>query len=108
MYPGDGIGKEVAPEAMRVLEYVQKASDAFRLNITEIPWGSDYYSKHGKLVPDNFLEQLSDCDAIFLGALGDPHRLPDAMTLAPLVQIRQRFDQYVCMRPAILWPGVLS
>ena len=59
-------------------------------------------------MPPDFLDQLRPFDAIFLGAIGDPARIPDHITLAPLVQIRQRFDQYVCMRPAQLLPGVTS
>lgn len=70
--------------------------------------GFDYYFEHGVVVPDDYLEQLCSFDAIFLSAVGDPERLPDSTTLAPLVQIRQRFDQYVCMRPARLFRGVDS
>jgi tartrate dehydrogenase/decarboxylase/D-malate dehydrogenase len=106
--PGDGIGKDVLAEAVRVLESVQERLGGFQLEMTELPWGSDYYFAHGTMVPDDFLERLRRFDAIFLGALGDPARLPDAVSLAPLVQIRQQFDQYACMRPSVLWPGVRS
>lgn len=108
IYPGDGIGREVTAEAVRGLQAVEKRLGGFHLEYTELPWGGDYYFEHGSVVPDDFLEQLKRFDAVFLGAVGDPDRLPDALTLVPLVQIRQRFDQYVCMRPAVIWPGVRS
>ena len=78
----------------------------FRLDVTQVPWGSDYYQRHGTVVPDDYLDQLAPSDAIFLGAIGDPARIPDHVTLAPLIRIRQRFDQYACVRPARLFPGV--
>ena len=108
LYPGDGIGKEVLAESMRVLSAVQSRCGDFTLETTDLDWGADYYFEHGAVVPDDYLEQLRAFDAIFLGAIGDPQRLPDSTTLAPLVQIRQRFDQYVCMRPARLFRGVKS
>ena len=104
-YPGDGIGQEVTAETLRVLDAVQDGGD-FRLEVTRVPWGSDYYRRHGAMVPDDYLEQLAPCDAIFLGAIGDPARIPDHLTLTPLIRIRQRFDQYACVRPARLFPGV--
>jgi len=106
LYPGDGIGKEVLAEAVRVLDHVQRLCGDFELHKTLLPWGADYYFAHGQVVPDDYLEQLRRFDAILLGALGDPGRLPDHVTLAPIVQIRQHFDQYVCMRPVKLYPGV--
>ena len=60
------------------------------------------------MVPESYLDALREFDAIFLGALGDPERLPDHVTLAPIVQIRQQFDQYACVRPTKLFPGVSS
>jgi tartrate dehydrogenase/decarboxylase/D-malate dehydrogenase len=107
-WPGDGIGKEVLPEAARVLRSVQECLGSFRLEMIDIPWGSDYYFKHDATVPDDFLDQLAGFDAIFLGALGDPRQIPDHITLAPLVRLRQEFDQYACLRPAKLYPGVAS
>ena len=105
-YPGDGIGQEVTEETFRVLDAVQNAGGDFRLEVTRVPWGSDYYHRHGAVVPDDYLEHLTPSDAIFLGAIGDPARIPDHVTLAPLIRIRQRFDQYACVRPARLFPGV--
>src|SRR4051812_36326791 len=65
-----------------------------------------HYDKHGKVAPDNFLEILRPFDAIFLGAVGWPARLPDHVTLTPLIRLRQAFDLYACVRPARTFPGV--
>jgi tartrate dehydrogenase/decarboxylase / D-malate dehydrogenase len=108
VYPGDGIGIDVIREAVRVLEIAQRQDGTFRLELHPFPWGCDYYDKHGQVAPEDFFEQLSGYDAIFLGALGYPQRLSDSVTLTPLVRIRQRFDQYLCVRPCRLYPGVKS
>ena len=73
-----------------------------------MPWGTNYWEETGKLVPDDFLDVLRPYDAILLGAVGWPEKIPDHLTLAPLVRIRQAFDQYACVRPARLFPGVRS
>ncbi len=106
VYPGDGIGIEVTAEVVRVLEAVQDSTFAF--DFTHIPWGAEYYHQHGRVTPPNYLEILRPFDAIYLGALGDPARIPDHITLVPIVEIRQHFDQYACVRPAKLLPGVPS
>jgi tartrate dehydrogenase/decarboxylase/D-malate dehydrogenase len=108
LYPGDGIGREVIDQAVRILQATQHRLGGFELQMTELPWGSDYYFGHGSVTPDDYLDQLRAYDAILLGAIGDPERLPDSLTLTPLVQIRQQFDQYVCLRPARLPRGVRS
>ena len=108
LYPGDGIGPEVLDQAVRVLECVQGRDDSVRFAMTRLPWGSNYYFEHGKLVPDDFLDTLAAFDAILLGAVGDPQRIPDHVSLRPLVQTRQRFDQYACVRPVRLYRGVRS
>lgn len=108
LYPGDGIGPEVMAEAVRVLECAQELSGDFHLETTHLPWGADYYFQQGRVAPDDLLEQLRRFDAILLGAVGDPRRLPDHLTLAPLVRIRQGFDQYACLRPCRLFSGVPS
>ena len=105
-YPGDGIGQEVTAETLRVLDTVKDVDGGFHLDVTRVPWGSDYYHRHGVVVPDDYLDDLAASDAIFLGAIGDPVRIPDHVTLAPLIRIRQSFDQYACVRPARLFPGV--
>ncbi|MBS0211336.1 MAG: tartrate dehydrogenase [Planctomycetes bacterium] len=106
IYPGDGIGVEVTAEAVRVLEALERQAGTFRLEKTSLPWGVEFYKQTGAVVPENFLEVLRPFDAILLGAVGWPTLLPDHFTLAPLVRIRQAFDQYACVRPAKLYPGV--
>jgi len=106
VYPGDGIGPEVIDEAIRVLERTAELDRGFTLELTSFPWGVERWKKHGKVVPDDFLEVLRPFDAILLGAVGWPDLLPDGETLAPLVKIRQAFDQYACVRPARLFPGL--
>lgn len=107
VYPGDGIGPEVIEETLRVLEALEKSGE-FRLELTTLPWGVRHYEQTGQVAPDDFLQVLRPFDAILLGAVGWPAKLPDHVTLAPLVKIRQSFDQYACLRPVKLYPGVPS
>lgn len=106
IYPGDGIGVDVTREAVRVLKRAAQVDGKFTLELLDLPWGCRYYQEQGKIVPDNFLEILRPLDAILLGAVGWPAMLPDHVTLSPLVRIRQAFDQYICLRPARLLPGL--
>jgi tartrate dehydrogenase/decarboxylase/D-malate dehydrogenase len=108
IYPGDGIGLEVIEQAVRVLETVQALSGGFALKMTHLPWGANYWAETGRVVPPDFLQVLRPFDAILLGALGEPARIPDHITLEPLIRIRQSFGQYACVRPARLFPGVHS
>ncbi|HVW37032.1 MAG TPA: tartrate dehydrogenase [Pirellulales bacterium] len=108
VYGGDGIGPEVTREAVRVLEAAAGRDGGFKLELTDLPWGYEYYKQTGKVAPDDLLEVLKPFDAILLGAVGWPAELPDHLTLSPLVRIRQSFDQYACVRPAKLYPGVRS
>ncbi len=108
LFPGDGIGPEVMREAVRVLAAVEELDGSFRLDTTGFPWGTDHYLQHGHVVPDNFLEILCSFDAVFLGALGDPARVPDHIMLNPLMGMRQGFDQYVSLRPCRLFAGIPS
>jgi tartrate dehydrogenase/decarboxylase/D-malate dehydrogenase len=105
LYPGDGIGPEVIDQAVRVLQAACRRHGC-TLELVEHPWGYAYYQRHGRLVPEDYLEQLRGVDAILLGAVGWPPGLPDHLTLAPLVRLRQAFDQYACVRPARLLPGL--
>jgi tartrate dehydrogenase/decarboxylase / D-malate dehydrogenase len=105
IYPGDGIGREVIPEGVRCLRTLE-GEFGFRLELTEFRWGHHYWRETGTVAPDGMLDQLRGFDAIYLGALGDPAHLPDHVTLEPLIRMRQGFDQYVCLRPAKLLPGV--
>ena len=108
VYPGDGIGPDVTREATAVLAATQDIVGGFSLQLTTLPWGMEYWRREGSVVPEDFLRTLATFDAILLGAVGWPQEIPDHVTLAPLVQIRQRFDQYACVRPARLLPGVRS
>ena len=108
VYPGDGIGPEVTEQAVRVLEAIQAHYGGFELELTYLPWGANYWAENGRVAPSDFLEILRPFDAILLGALGVPDRIPDHITLEPLVRARQTFDQYACVRPARLFPGVRS
>lgn len=106
--PGDGIGKEVIPAGLRVLEVLQQRCGGFRLSVQCFPWGSDYYRAHGSMLPGDALATLKAFDAIFFGAAGDP-RIPDDVTLWGLrLHICQGFDQYANVRPARLLPGIPS
>lgn len=106
--PGDGIGREVIPEAVKCLNKVA-TKYSFGLNFEEYPWSCEWAKEHnGKVACDDLIHELSPFDAILLGALGNPKLLPDHISLAPLVQIRQEFDLYLCLRPAKLLPKIKS
>lgn len=97
---GDGVGKEVIPAGLRVLETVAS------LDVEMLPWGAEYYEKTGAMMPDDALSQLDEHDAIYLGAVGWP-TLPDHITLwGLLLPIRKAFQLYVNLRPVKLLPGV--
>jgi tartrate dehydrogenase/decarboxylase/D-malate dehydrogenase len=103
--PGDGIGPEVIEQAVLVLEQLREAG-LFPYEGTTFHWGYAHYEQTGAVVPENMLQLLRPFDAILLGAMGWPAKLPDHVTLAPLVRVRQAFDQYACVRPVKLYPGV--
>jgi tartrate dehydrogenase/decarboxylase/D-malate dehydrogenase len=105
--PGDGIGKEVVPEGVRVLEQVAKSS-GFALELDWFDFSSyDYYAKHGRMMPEDWKEQVGGHDAIFFGAVGWPEKIPDHISLwNSLILFRREFDQYVNLRPVRLMPGV--
>ena len=91
---GDGIGKEVVPEALRVLDTVAAIHEAGAFNYTHYPWSSSYYVEHGKMMPDDGLELLSQSDAIFLGAVGDPSLVKDHISLGGLLlKIRESLSR---------------
>jgi tartrate dehydrogenase/decarboxylase/D-malate dehydrogenase len=104
--PGDGIGREVIPAGLAALEAATRGSGV-TLAFTELDWGCDHYVKHGRMAPENGLDQLAAFDAIYLGAIGAP-AVPDRLSAAIILAIRQRFDQYVNLRPMRLLAGVSS
>ena len=107
LIPGDGIGNEVTSVAFEVALKSARVSGA-TLVPTVYDWGTDYYFKHGVMMPANAIETLRVHDAIFLGAVGHP-KVPDNVTLnGLLLPIRRRFDQFANVRPAILYKGVSS
>jgi tartrate dehydrogenase/decarboxylase / D-malate dehydrogenase len=104
--PGDGIGKEVMPEGMRVLE---AAGRRFGIGVEwrEFDWSCDYYLKHGRMMPEDWFDQLRPHDAIYFGAVGWPAKVPDHISLwGSLVPFRRGFDQYANIRPCRLMPGI--
>ena len=106
---GDGIGKEVVPEGLRVLETVA-SKFGINLHFDHFDFSSyDYYAKHGDMLPEDWKEQIGSHDAIFFGAVGLPDKIPDHVSLwGSLLKFRREFDQYVNLRPVRLLPGVPS
>ncbi|MBR0784792.1 tartrate dehydrogenase [Bradyrhizobium iriomotense] len=105
--PGDGIGNEVMPEGVSVLE---RAATLFGFTL-KLDWcdfaSCDYYLKHGTMLPDDWKERIGGSDAIFFGAVGWPSKVPDHISLwESLLKFRREFDQYVNLRPVRLMPGV--
>ena len=104
---GDGIGKEVVPEGLRVLEAAAKKYD-LNLQFDEFDFAScDYYARHGHMMPEDWKDKIGKHDAIFFGAVGWPAKVPDHISLwGSLILFRREFDQYVNLRPVRLMPGV--
>jgi tartrate dehydrogenase/decarboxylase/D-malate dehydrogenase len=104
---GDGIGKEVVPEGIRVLE-AAAARFGIAFEWDALPWSCEYYAANGRMMPEDGLERIRRHDAIFLGAVGFPS-VPDHVSLwGLLIPIRRRFQQYVNLRPVRLMPGLRS
>jgi tartrate dehydrogenase/decarboxylase/D-malate dehydrogenase len=103
--PGDGIGKEVIPEAIRVLD-ATAAAHGFALAYEHFDWSCETYHRTGQMMPDDGIARLRDHDAILLGAVGFPG-VPDHISLwGLLIPIRREFEQYVNLRPVRLLPGI--
>ncbi len=107
--PGDGIGKEVVPEGLRVLEAAARRF-GIGLQFDRFDFAScEYYARHGRMMPDDWKAQIGGHDAIFYGAVGWPASVPDHVSLwGSLLRIRREFDQYINLRPVRLMPGVPS
>ena len=105
--PGDGIGKEVMPEGLKILEIAAKK---FNLSIQfeHHDWAScDYYAEHGQMMPDDWKDRIKDCHALYFGAVGWPKTVPDHVSLwGSLLKFRREFDQYINLRPVRLFDGV--
>jgi tartrate dehydrogenase/decarboxylase/D-malate dehydrogenase len=104
---GDGIGQEVIPCGMEILKRAA-AEAGFGIEFTEFPWGCDFYLRERRMMPPDGLDQLRQFDAIYLGAIGAP-AVPDHISVWELIlPIRQRFEQYVNLRPMRLLGGTAS
>lgn len=104
---GDGIGKEVMPEGLRVVQAAAQ-QHGIQLEFEHLDWSSaEYYQEHGTMLPENWFEHLAPFDAIYFGAVGWPDVIPDHVSLwGSLLQFRRGFDQYINLRPVRLMPGV--
>ena len=105
---GDGIGKEVVPEGIKILKETAKQHQ-FKIKFEEFNFSScDYYEKNGKMLPDDWKEKIGKHDAIYFGAVGMPNQVPDHISLwGSLLQFRRGFDQYINLRPVKLFDGIL-
>jgi len=105
LIPGDGIGTEVMPEGIRVLEAVA-AKAHLQLNFQEFDWSCETYLATGRMMPEDGIDQLRPFDAIYLGAVGFPTVADHISLWGLLIPIRREFDQYVNLRPVRLFDGV--
>ncbi len=106
--PADGIGPEVISAGVEVLQALTRHDEQLQFDVQTFDWGSDYYKKHGAMMPEDGLNTLKKFDAIYFGAVGAPD-VPDHITLWGLrLPICQGFDQYANVRPTKILPGVTS
>jgi tartrate dehydrogenase/decarboxylase/D-malate dehydrogenase len=104
--PGDGIGKEVVPAGVQVMQRLAQADGQMTFEFENFDWGGDYYRQHGIMMPADGLDALISKDAILFGSAGDPH-IPDHVTLWGLrLKICQGLDQYANVRPTRILPGI--
>lgn len=107
--PGDGIGKEVVPASLQVLDVLSEIHGGLNFEYKEYPWNCDYYLEHGVMMPEDGMDRLKESDAVFLGAVGDPNLVPDHISLwGLLIKIRREFEQVINVRPARSMKGVKS
>lgn len=106
---GDGIGQEVMPEGLRVLDAAARRF-GIELHFDHFDFSScDYHERHGQMLPDDWKDQIGGHDAIFFGAVGWPDKVPDHISLwGSLLMFRREFDQYINLRPARLMPGIVA
>ena len=103
--PGDGIGPEVIAETRKVIE-AAVSRHAFGIEWTDYPFGAGHYLKTGEILPDSAVDEMAGCDALLLGAVGDPRVRPGILERGILLHLRFHFDQYVNLRPAKSYPRV--
>lgn len=107
--PGDGIGKEVVPESLKVLDTIAGLHGGLKFEYEHFDYGCDYYLKHGEMMAEDGLEQLRQSDSVFLGAVGDASKVPDHISLwGLLLKIRREFQLEINMRPAKVFNGIQS
>ncbi|MDT8859282.1 tartrate dehydrogenase [Alkalihalobacillus sp. MEB130] len=105
--PGDGIGKEVVPETLRVLDTLAEVHGGITFHYEKHPWSCEYYLEHGVMMPDDGIARLQQTDAIYLGAVGNPKLVPDHLSLwGLLIKIRRECEQVINIRPAQYIEGV--
>src|SRR5438128_3982655 len=104
---GDGIGKEVIPAGIAAIEAAIRGSGV-SLSLTDLPWGCEFYLKHGRMLDEDGFERLAKFDAIYLGAIGAP-TVPDHISAGDLLlPLRKHFNQYINLRPMRLLSGLSS
>ncbi|MFH1791792.1 MAG: 3-isopropylmalate dehydrogenase [Candidatus Omnitrophota bacterium] len=103
--PGDGTGPEVVQEGIKVLDAVSQKS-GFKYEKIMYDMGGERYKKTGEILPDSVLEELKKVDAIYLGAVGHPEVKPGILEKGLLLKLRFSLEQYINLRPVILYPGV--
>src|SRR5256885_2711995 len=104
---GDGIGKEVIPAGIAAIEAALKGSDV-SLSFTDLPWGCEFYLKHGRMLDDDGFERLAKFDAIYLRAIGAP-TVPDPISAGDLLlPLRKHLNPYINLRPMRLLSGLSS
>jgi tartrate dehydrogenase/decarboxylase/D-malate dehydrogenase len=106
--PGDGIGKEVLPEGLKVIQAAADRMGTFRLSVEAFPWGCEHYLETSEVMAPDGIDILKDFDSVYFGAAGHP-QVPDYLSAWELIfKIRHAFDQYVNLRPIKLLPGVVT
>jgi isocitrate/isopropylmalate dehydrogenase len=105
--PGDGIGPEVTKETLRILDVISQMN-SISLDFEELPLGANHYMETGEVLSDETIERLQKKDAILLGALGDPRVKPGVLEKGILLRLRFHFDQFVNLRPVLLYDGIPS
>jgi tartrate dehydrogenase/decarboxylase/D-malate dehydrogenase len=108
LIPGDGIGREVIPAGVEVLNALARRDGAFELTFDRFEWGSDYYHATGHMMPEDGRDQIKNHDAIYFGAVGAPGVLDHVSLWGLRLAICQPFDQYANVRPIRVLPGIVS
>lgn len=107
--PGDGIGKEIVPATLKVLDRLAEIHGGIKFQFTEFPWSCEYYLEHGEMMPKDGIEILKNFEQIYLGAVGNPKLVPDHISLwGLLIKIRRECEQVINLRPVKSLKGVPS